>query len=213
MPLHVLTNPKQLLFCQDTRKSTLRRKNNFPNNCVRTYLRHDIGTHLPKPPSSACCTSHTHAPTRPYVHPTMPSTRHLSLTSQLTNTSPAHMQPGIHQSRPPPNVLRSSHYHHNQNTLTSQLKHPPHTCHPCLTNPTLPPTSLVSKNPKTFLSEMKYVTQMTELEAGQRAMIKAILLRSNRKVSFRYRPWFYVRLQDAVLSGSGLVFLALAFVW
>ena len=71
----------------------------------------------------------------------------------------------------------------------------------------------VSKNPKTFLSEMKYVTQMTELEAGQRAMIKAILLRSNRKVSFRYRPWFYVRLQDAVLSGSGLVFLALAFVW
>ena len=70
-------------------------------------------------------TSHTHAPTRPPVHPTMPSTRHLSLTSQLTNTSPAHMQPGIHQSRPPPNVLRFSHYHHNQNTLTSQLKHPP----------------------------------------------------------------------------------------
>ena len=136
----------QLLFCQDTRKSTLRRKNNFPNNCVRTYLRHDIGTHMPKPPSSACCTSHTHAPTRPPVHPTMPSTRHLSLTSQLTNTSPAHMQPGIHQSRPPPNVLRSSHYHHNQNTLTSQLKHPPHTCHPCLTNPTLPPTSLVKFN-------------------------------------------------------------------
>ena len=98
---------------------------------------------MPKPPSSACCTSHTHAPTRPPVHPTMPSTRHLSLTSQLTNTSPAHMQPGFHQSRPPPNVLRSSHYHHNQNTLTSQLKHPPHTCHPCLTNPTLPPTSLV----------------------------------------------------------------------
>ena len=98
---------------------------------------------MPKPPSSACCTSHTHAPTRPPAHPTMPSTRHLSLTSQLTNTSPAHMQPGIHQSRPPPNVLRSSHYHHNQNTLTSQLKHPPHTCHPCLTNPTLPPTSLV----------------------------------------------------------------------
>ena len=89
------------------------------------------------------CTSHTHAPTRPPVHPAMPSTRHLSLTSQLTNNPPAHMQPGIHQSRPPPNVLRSSHYHLNQNTLTSQLKHPPHTCHPCLTNPTLPPTSLV----------------------------------------------------------------------
>ena len=126
-----------------------RMKNNFPNNCVRTYLRHDIGTHMPKPPSSACCTSHTHAPTRPPVHPTMPSTRHLSLTSQLTNTSPAHMQPGIHQSRPPPNVLRSSHYHHNQNTLTSQLKHPPHTCHPCLTNPTLPPTSLVDRPTET----------------------------------------------------------------
>ena len=134
----------QLLFCQDTRKSTLRKKINFPNNCVSTYLRHDIGTHLPKPPSSACCTSHAHAPTRPPVHRTMPSTRHLSLTSQSTNTSPAHMQPGIHQSRPPRNVLRSSHYHHNQNTLTSQLQHPPHTCHPCLTNPTLPPTSLVS---------------------------------------------------------------------
>ena len=53
------------------------------------------------------------------------------------------MPPMPYQSRPPPNVLRSSHYHHNQNTLTSQLKHPPHTCHPCLTNPTLPPTSLV----------------------------------------------------------------------
>ena len=124
-------------------KSTLRKKSNFPNNCVRTYLRHDIGTHPPKPPSSACCTSHAHAPTRPPVHRTIPSTRHLPLTSQSTNTSPAHMQPGIHQSRPAPNVLRSSHYHHNQNTLTSQLKHPPHTCHPCLTNPTLPPTSLV----------------------------------------------------------------------
>ena len=133
----------QLLFSQDTRKSTLRKKNIFPNNCVRTYLRHDIGTHPPKPPSSACYTSHAHAPTRPPVHRAMPSTRHLSLTSQPTNTSPAHMQPGIHQSRPPSNVLRSSHYHHNQNTLTSQLKHPPHTCHPCLTNPTLPPTSLV----------------------------------------------------------------------
>ena len=126
-------------------KSTLRKKSNFPNNCVRTYLRHDIGTHPPKPPSSACCTSHAHAPTRPPVHRTIPSTRHLPLTSQSTNTSPAHMQPGIHQSRPAPNVLRSSHYHHNQNTLTSQLKHPPHTCHPCLTNPTLPPTSLVNK--------------------------------------------------------------------
>ena len=88
------------------------------------------------------------APRKRTPLPDLPSTRqcllHLSLTSQLTNTSPEHMQPGIHQSRPPPNVLRSSHYHHNQNTLTSQLKHPPHTCHPCLlTNPTLPPTSLV----------------------------------------------------------------------
>ena len=66
----------------------------------------------------------------------------------------------------------------------------------------------VSKNPKTFLSEMKYVMQMTELETGQRAMMKAILLRSNRKVSFRYRvpALFYVRLQG-VLSGSGLVFV------
>ena len=46
----------------------------------------------------------------------------------------------------------------------------------------------VSKKPKTFSSEMKYVTQMTELETGhQRAMMKAILLRSYRKVSFRYR--------------------------
>ena len=45
----------------------------------------------------------------------------------------------------------------------------------------------VSKKPKTFSSEMKYVTQMTELETGQRAMMKAILLISNRKVSFRYR--------------------------
>ena len=73
----------------------------------------------------------------------------------------------------------------------------------------------VSKKPKTFSSEMKFVTQMTELEAGQRAMIKAILLKSNRKVSFRFRypALVYVRLQDAVLSGSGLVFLALAFVW
>ena len=127
-----------------TCKSTLRRKNYFPNNCVRTYVRHEIDTHLPKPPSSACCTSHAHVPTtRPSVHRTMPSTRHLSLTSQLTNTSPARMQPGIHQSRPPPNVVCSSHYHHNSNTLTSQLKHPPHTYNPCLTNPTLPPTSLV----------------------------------------------------------------------
>ena len=54
----------------------------------------------------------------------------------------------------------------------------------------------VSKKPKTFSSEMKYVTQMAELETGQRAMLKAILLRSHRKVSFRYqalapsRPWF-----------------------
>ena len=122
MPLFAL----KLLFCQDACKSTLRRKNNFPNKCVRTYVRHDICTHLPKPPSSACCTSHAHTPTRPSVHRTMPSTRHISLTSQLTNKSLAHMQPGIHQSRPPPNVLRSSHYHHNSNTLTSQLKHPAH---------------------------------------------------------------------------------------
>ena len=120
----------QLLFCQDTRKSTLRRKNNFPNNCVRTYLRHDIGTHLPKPPSSACYTSHAHAPTRPPVHRAMPSTRHLSLTSQPTNTSPAHMQPGIHQSRPPPTsfvllttITTKTHSLHNSNTPRTHATH------------------------------------------------------------------------------------------
>ena len=66
----------------------------------------------------------------------------------------------------------------------------------------------VSKKPKTFSSEMKYVTQMTEMETGQRAMMKAILLRSHRKVSFRYRvpALVFVRLQ-VLLSGSGLVFM------
>ena len=66
----------------------------------------------------------------------------------------------------------------------------------------------VSKKPKTFSSEMKYVTQMTEMETGQRAMMKAILLRSHRKVSFRYRvpALDFVSLQ-VLLSGSGLVFV------
>ena len=66
----------------------------------------------------------------------------------------------------------------------------------------------VSKKPKTFSSEMKYVTQMAELETGQRAMLKAILLRSHRKVSIRYRvpALVFVRLQ-VLLPGSGLVFV------
>ena len=76
----------------------------------------------------------------------------------------------------------------------------------------------VSKKPKTFSSEMKFVTQMTELEAGQRAMLKAIPLRSNRKVSFRFRVlalglrtfagccafWLWPRF-----SGSGICVVAL----
>ena len=79
----------------------------------------------------------------------------------------------------------------------------------------------VSKKPKTFSSEMKFVTQMTELEAGQRAMLKAIPLRSNRKVSFRFRVlalglrtfagccafWLWPRF-----SGSGICVVALFFM-